>query len=333
MLFDRSYALAAQADQTPTVTQQRALACALECVQREHKEAGVSLRLKVAIACGSVFVAEVGRAERWELFVGGPALHALGHAAHDVPVGCVVVAKDSWGAMRAFAQGDVLPSGHARLSRLLVSVQPEPALLAESDRLYEDARLRADVNAAVAPFVPLSARLRLSELSASHLNDYRESTCGLGAFMCNCAKKRFLLSSFFPPLQDPIVVAVMFCSLLSSEKLSDSLDVLQSVCCVTLSILERYRGTLRQFLHEDKGVTVIALFGLPGSNFSDDSTRAVRAAIRLNRELAKLKIGSAIGITTGRIFCGSVGSKYEVAILIVLTTIGHGMSTRPLVPR
>ena len=101
----------------------------------------------------------------------------------------------------------------------------------------------------------------------------------------------------------------MFCSLLGSDKLYESLGMLQSVCCIALDILARYRGSLRQFLHEDKGITIITLFGLPGSSFSDDAARAVRAALRLQKDLGKLKIGAAVGITTGRIFCGAVGSR------------------------
>ena len=160
----------------PHVTQQRALGCAFECVQLEHKEAGISLHLKAAIACGPVFVADVGKGSRWELFVGGPALHALGHAAHDVPVGGVVVAKETWATAQSFATGTVLASGNVLLSSLLVPITTDSALVTEWQRMYDEAQNRRDVNAAIAPYVPMSARLRLSELTASHLDEYRERT-------------------------------------------------------------------------------------------------------------------------------------------------------------
>lgn len=88
--------------------------------------------------------------------------------------------------------------------------------------------------------------------------------------------------------------------------------MLQDVCCRTLEVLDRYRGSLRQFLHEDKGITIIGLFGLPGNNYMDDPTRAVRAAYRLRRSLEKIGVKVAIGLCTGRMFCGTVGSKYVV---------------------
>lgn len=108
-------------------------------------------------------------------------------------------------------------------------------------------------------------------------------------------------------------MTVIFCSLLSTDKLGASLVTLQSVCCLALDVLDRYRGSLRQLLHEDKGITLIALFGLPGNNFYDDAVRAVRCALRLQRELRRMGIKVSMGICTGRIFCGTVGSKYASA--------------------
>lgn len=177
VLFDRSYATPADSEQPTAASSalQRALACAVECAKLEHKEAGACLRLKAAVASGAVFVAEVGKAERWELFVGGAALHDLGRAAHDMPVGGVVVAQSAWPAAKAFALGAALASGDVLVSGLrAVSAAPDAEFALESERIYDQARARSDVGAAVAHYVPLSARLRLSELSASHLSDYRE---------------------------------------------------------------------------------------------------------------------------------------------------------------
>ena len=48
--------------------------------------------------------------------------------------------------------------------------------------------------------------------------------------------------------------------------------------------------------------------GLPPLAHEDDAKRAVQAAMALHRRLAALGLCSAIGISTGRVFCGSVGS-------------------------
>ena len=38
-------------------------------------------------------------------------MHALGHAAHDAPVGAVIIAKDTWTFAKDIATGNTLPSG------------------------------------------------------------------------------------------------------------------------------------------------------------------------------------------------------------------------------
>ncbi|HEX6033699.1 MAG TPA: AAA family ATPase, partial [Anaerolineales bacterium] len=48
--------------------------------------------------------------------------------------------------------------------------------------------------------------------------------------------------------------------------------------------------------------------GLPPFSHEDDPARGVKAGLVIRKELAALHVPSAIGIATGRIFCGSVGN-------------------------
>jgi class 3 adenylate cyclase len=75
------------------------------------------------------------------------------------------------------------------------------------------------------------------------------------------------------------------------------------------AILGRFEGTVRQFLVDDKGSVLIAAFGLPPLSHEDDPLRAVDAALEMQKLLVSLKITPSIGITTGRAFCGAVGSE------------------------
>lgn len=95
VLFEPSYGLPTSLVLPPNVMQQRALACALECAKIEHHEAGVCLRLKAAIASGAVIVADVGRDERWELFLGGPAMHAPPPGRTGAPTPSLAVRRPS----------------------------------------------------------------------------------------------------------------------------------------------------------------------------------------------------------------------------------------------
>eukprot|EP00975_Prorocentrum_lima_P033459 7017268-Prorocentrum_lima.AAC.1 len=60
---------------------------------------------------------------------------------------------------------------------------------------------------------------------------------------------------------------------------------------------------------DDKGSTLIACFGLPPVSHEDDSLRAVLAAILICEKLFELGFRASIGITTGHVFCGTVGNR------------------------
>src|SRR5262249_29800053 len=72
------------------------------------------------------------------------------------------------------------------------------------------------------------------------------------------------------------------------------------------SIVLRFGGTLRIDV-DDKGLLLLAVFGLPPRAHEDDSARALFAATELEPMLATAG-ASGIGIATGRALCGSFGS-------------------------
>ena len=72
--------------------------------------------------------------------------------------------------------------------------------------------------------------------------------------------------------------------------------------------LYRYEGSINKISVDDKGTSLIAALGLPPLAHEDDATRGVRAALAIQEELRRLSFRSAIGVTTGMVFCGSVGS-------------------------
>jgi class 3 adenylate cyclase len=70
-----------------------------------------------------------------------------------------------------------------------------------------------------------------------------------------------------------------------------------------------YEGDIRQLIVDDKGTVCIAAFGLPPSSHEDDSHRGVLAALRIRDVLQKLtRTTASIGVTSGKVFCGPVGS-------------------------
>ena len=67
--------------------------------------------------------------------------------------------------------------------------------------------------------------------------------------------------------------------------------------------IARCGGAIDDTGEDHGGLVVLAAFGLPGSTHDDDATRAVRAALNIAAALR-----TAIGVGTGRIFCGAIGS-------------------------
>lgn len=77
------------------------------------------------------------------------------------------------------------------------------------------------------------------------------------------------------------------------------------------------RGDIVQFLVDDKGLTLVAAWGVPGHRHEDDAVRAVRASVACREALHAAGLSSGGGLATGRVFCGWRGgdSRREYALI------------------
>lgn len=79
-----------------------------------------------------------------------------------------------------------------------------------------------------------------------------------------------------------------------------------------------FHGSLNKLLMDDKGSTLIVVFGLPPMSRDDDAIRAVMTAFTLRHELLLINCKCNIGIGTGFVFAGIVGtagSRREYSVL------------------
>lgn len=60
---------------------------------------------------------------------------------------------------------------------------------------------------------------------------------------------------------------------------------------------------------DDKGSTLIVVFGMPPMTHQDDAVRACLCSFALTRELRKIDTKCSIGIASGLIFTGVVGTS------------------------
>lgn len=83
----------------------------------------------------------------------------------------------------------------------------------------------------------------------------------------------------------------------------------QEVMCALQTALYRYEGSVTRLGVDDKGPILIAALGLPPLAHEDDAVRGVQAALDMQAALREMGLHSAIGVTTGQVFCGAVGSE------------------------
>ena len=72
-------------------------------------------------------------------------------------------------------------------------------------------------------------------------------------------------------------------------------------------LVARFEGAVYQFLEDDKGLTLVASFGIPPRAHEDDAARSALFAVAAAADLRELGGDPAIGVATGRLFCGAYG--------------------------
>jgi hypothetical protein len=83
----------------------------------------------------------------------------------------------------------------------------------------------------------------------------------------------------------------------------------------------QYEGSINKFLMDDKGSTLLAVFGLPPLSHEDDATRGVLAGLSICSRLWDLGLSASVGITTGVVFCGVVGSATRKEYTVLGDTV------------
>ncbi len=86
------------------------------------------------------------------------------------------------------------------------------------------------------------------------------------------------------------------------------LEEAQTITRTLQEIMSRYQGSVDKLSIDDKGITLLAALGLPPMAHEDDPVRGVLAALSARQALNALGVQNAIGVTTGRAFCGTIGN-------------------------
>ena len=249
----------------------RAAQAALAIQQAMEAAGDRGFPTRIGIGAGELLVAHVGGVGgRWELVASGSALADAAAGERQATAGQVLMSESSWRLV-----ADVCEARAARGGTELVRVLHPPPSTASPLRAQDRAVALDDKS--LRAFIPPAVLARLVTPDAEWLAESR-----------------------------PVTVMLAAIPGLANAQPSELRRV--HACVHTVQeIVERYEGTVRVDI-DDKGLLLLAGFGLPPRAHEDDAVRALLAAADLQRSLSALHAGVGVGVSTGRALCGAFGS-------------------------
>jgi len=239
---------------------------------------GTRLSLRIGIGAGEILTASVGGVRRrWEYLVAGQPLIQMGLAKACIQPGQVALSPEAWAYVAEQCVGETL-SGGTRLDRVPVALPPRPLTFPVP---------AAEAEAALRSYIPGAILARLDAGQTEWLAELRRVT----------------------------IVFVKVTGL--NYAAPDALEQIQAVMYALQNVLYQYEGSVNQFIADDKGTIMVMAFGLPPLTHEDDPARGLQAALAMRAALGAVGKQSAIGLATGRVFCGALGSagRRQYAIL------------------
>jgi class 3 adenylate cyclase/tetratricopeptide (TPR) repeat protein len=255
----------------------RAAQCGLQ-IQRDlqgHQVEGSALTLRVAIGAGQVAIAHVGgQLNRWEFIISGKPLDQVGVVSDHIEPGQIGLSPQVLNLVSYEPEAHLTSHTLDNGTEVLEDIAPLPARCE-----FRGASIRPEHESALRKYLPGAIVHRIGDGLDDYLGELRQLT---------------ILFVNLPELG----------YLASIEEAQQVMAVLQSSCY-------RFEGSINKLSVDDKGVSLLAAFGLPPMSHSDDPDRGVRAAMLIHSELGKLGWRCDIGVTTGRVYCGAVGSDFR----------------------
>lgn len=325
----------------------RAAQCGLAAqhmLQGQESFDGVSLSLRVGIGAGNVLLATIGGLlGRWELLVAGDPVTQASLAQEKAPLGKVVLSARSWELVQHWCIGYPLEETYPQslqhdkenahpppiempVTKLALSVGASPSSTVSQSESHifhstgiahhaavhqqqHDNTTRQVVDVCMLNEICLEdVRRYVSPISLPYAPLRPEMEQALRGHLPGA-----LLARLDAGQTDWIAelrrVTILFVNVTGIDyQATKVLDTLQKSMETIQTVLYHYEGSLNQFIVDDKGTLLILALGLPPLTHEDDAVRGVSLALDIQAAISHLELQCAIGITTGRIFCGRRGS-------------------------
>jgi class 3 adenylate cyclase/tetratricopeptide (TPR) repeat protein len=260
----------------------RAAECAFKIRERllNYQAEGSNLDLKFSLSTGRVWESHIGGIfNRWEFVLVGEPLVEISAANHLANAGDIIASPSAWELIKEDCEAEPFNfeldlAGRVGVAARLRKVKNGLQLLTdlrEKALNFDDA-----AQAALRPYIPGAIIHRISAGQSDWLAELRK-------------------------------VTILFINLPEMSH-STSLETAQETMRLIQQLVYRFEGSLNKISQDDKGVTIDAAFGLPPLAHGDDPLRGIQSAMMIRNELQARGVRGAIGVTTGRVFCGLVGT-------------------------
>ena len=232
---------------------------------------GVPLLSKIGIGAGDIATLQVGGVRnRWELLIAGEPFVQIGRAEHFARPGDVIFSPEAWPHVSDVCGGTPVDGRHVRLEAVTRPLDRRP------------------VPAPILP-PPLEATLR-GYVPAAILSRLDADQTGWVAELRT--------------------VTVLFINLAGLNVMTpEALERTHAAFRSLQSTLYRHEGSFNKLSLDEKGLTLVAALGLPPFAHSDDPARGVQTALEIQDRLRELDVRGAIGIASGRVYCGEIGGS------------------------
>ncbi|WP_334076856.1 AAA family ATPase [Paenibacillus sanfengchensis] len=255
----------------------QAAACGLDLQRELHQREimdGVNLALRVFVGGGGYTVSYVGGTSgRWELVLRGDAIVQLKELAGSAEVGKVLLSPQAFAQIEAYAasHGAPLENGAVFIAFMLPGASPVSNGTAPGKNAPP-----SGLDPSMLPYLPPAL------LASAAAGDHDWS-----------AELRRITVMF---IHLPGVLEQS--SLQQIHRTMQRIQAGAHTCQIAINKVNL----------DEKGISVIAAAGLPSLTYENDAERALRTALRIQAELREAGIPHAIGVATGTVYCGSVGS-------------------------
>lgn len=245
------------------------------------------LTVHIGISYGDICFGILGGEDnRWDCLISGQCLSQLSQCLDDAPSKQITLTAESYEYYAA-----------------LINENNDPNISVDCRQLPSSNYLVVSINLSRQDLKPLKQIERFSQSEITLLSRHVLS------FVPEPVNEALSAGSF-NYLAELREVTTMFMKWDGySETEHKDLCSLQKHFLAVQQVLKSSGGFMRQFLVDDKGCVLIAMWGVPSANFSNNCGRALWAATELRDKLHVLKMDTSCGITTGNVYCGTVGSE------------------------